>query len=158
MLALWREKAGADWKTTFRQRLETHGRHFEAEGNPLDAWDALLLARALGEAPPQWALDYLAISAAGIFALRADSMMKGKKVKPAMIGRALGMVSRGAGKAFPGQNHFEWVAIAVQIREAIKAGRQETYAIGGVAEDNGISESTARAAWKRFQASCPDLL
>ena len=157
MLARWRAGAGADWQAIFRGRLEAHGRAFRKDGNPLDAWDAILVARALDEAPPQWAMDYLATCAAGIYGLRAESFA-GKSVKPAMIGRALGMVSRGAGTAFPGTEAFEWLAIGTQIRDAIKVGDKEYLAIKAVAEIEDISQSKARDAWKRFQAECPDLL
>ena len=157
MLARWRDMAGADWRAIFRVRLEMHGRFFKAKGDPLDAWDAILWARALGEAPPQWALDYLATCAAGIYNLRAESFA-GKIIKPAMISRALGMVSRGAGTAFPGTKSFEWLAIGMQVSNAKKGGNKESLAIRRVAEINGISESKARVAWKRFEAECPELL
>ncbi len=150
MLALWRDGAGADWRAIFRGRLEAHGRAFRGQENPLDAWDAILLARALGEAPPTWAMDYLATCAAGIYDLRADSIAE-KSIKPAMIGRALGMVSRGAGTAFPGADGWDWLAVAGQIRDAIKAGNKETFAIEYVAQANDIGKSKARDAWKRFQ-------
>ena len=157
LLARWREKAGADWKTIFRKRLDLLGRLFEVGGDPLNAWEALLFARALGEAPPQWALDYFAICAARILDLRAESM-QGKTVKPAMIGRALGMVSDGAGTAFPAPGAFDWLAVGGQIRGAIKAGMKEYLAIESVAKVNAISEKKARDAWKRFQATSPKLL
>ncbi len=157
MLTRWRQMAGADWEAIFRKRLDVHGRHFEAEGDPLDAWDALLLARALDEPPPQWALDYFARSAARILDLRAESM-QGKTVKPAMIGRALGMVSDGARTAFPVPGAFDWLAVAVQIRDAIGVGTKEYLAIENAAKDNDISKSKARNAWKCFQATCPELL
>lgn len=156
LLARWREKAGADWKAVIRKRLELHGRLFEVGGDPLEAWEALLWARALGEAPPQWALDYFAISAARILDLRAESM-QGKTVKPAMIGRALGMVSDGARTAFPAPGAFDWLAIAGQIRSAIGAGMKEYLAIEAVANYNEISKSKARDAWKRFQSTCSAL-
>lgn len=157
MLARWRDLAGADWQAIFRGRLEAHGRAFRGQGNPLDAWDAILLARALGEAPPAWAMDYLATCADGFHELRAKSIA-GKSINPAKIARALGMVKLGAGTAFPGVNAWKWLAIAVQIREAIKAGDKEYIAIENVAKDNDISQSKARDAWKRFQEECPELL
>ncbi len=157
MLARWREMAGADWEAIFRKRIDALGRHFEAEGDPLDAWETVLWARALGEAPPQWALDYFAVSAARIYDLRAESM-QGKTVKPAMIGRALGMVSGGARTAFPAPGDFDWLAVAVEIRDAIGAGMKEYLAIRSAAKVYAISESKARNAWKRFQATCPELL
>lgn len=157
MLARWRDGAGSDWRAIFRVRLEMHGRAFKAKGNPLDAWDAILWARALGEAPPQWVLDYLATAAAGIYDLRFESSA-GKVVTPGEIGRALGMVSTSPGTAFPRPGAWDWLAIAVQVRAAIKAGHQETYAIEYVAESNSVSQSKARDAWKRFQAECPELL
>lgn len=157
MLTRWREMAGADWEASFRKRLDALGRHFEAEGDPLNAWEALLWARALGEAPPQWALDYLAISAARIYDLRAESMQS-ETVKPAMIGRALGLVSDGAGTVFPAPGEWDWLAVAVQIRSAIGAGMKEYLAIENVAKVHAISESKARNAWKHFQATCSELL
>ncbi len=157
MLARWREMAGADWEAIFRKRLGALGRHFEGERDPLDAWEALLFACALGEAPPQWALDYLTISAARILDLRAQSM-QGNTVKPAMIGRALGMVADGAGTAFPAPGAYDWIAVALQIRSAIGAGMKEYLAIENVAKVHDISESKAGNAWKRFQATCPELL
>ncbi len=156
MLARWREMAGADWEAIFRKRIDALGRHFEAEGDPLDAWETVLWARALGEAPPQWALDYFAVSAARIYHLRAESM-QGKTVKPAIIGRALGMVSQGAGTAFPSEKEFDWIAYAFQVRGAIRGGNYETLAIQLVADTNGVADSVVRKAWKRLQLECPEL-
>ena len=158
MLARWRESAGADWEAIFRKRIDALGRHFEGkgEGDPLYAWEALLFARALGEAPPQWMLDYFAISAARILDLRAESM-QGKTVKPAMIGRAIGMVSQGAGTAFPGEKEFDWIAYAFQVRGAIRGGNHETLAIQLVADTQGVADSVVRKAWKRLQLECPEL-
>ena len=157
MLARWRHGAGEDWRAIFRGRLEAHGRAFKKSANPLDCWDAILLARALGETPPHWAMDYLATCAAGIYDLRAESFA-GKAVTPARIGRALDMVTKGPGTAFPGAVAFDWLAIAGQVRDAIEAGDQETYAIEAVAKMNSIGKSNARKAWKRLQAECPELL
>ena len=157
MLARWRDGAGADWRAIFRVRLEMHGRAFKAKGNPLDAWDAVLLARTLGEAPPQWALDYLATAAAGIYDLRAESFA-GKVVTPGEIGRALGMVSGGAGTAFPGVDAWGWLALGMQVRDALKAGGGPDFVWENVAEANGISKSKVRDAWKRFETECPELL
>ena len=215
ILARWRDGAGADWRATFRGRLEAHERAFEKEGNPLDAWDAVLLARALGEAPPQWAMDYLATCAAGFYDLRAGQVdflphtvnqtiqtgwgifsegqgtdwvvdpsaekqaqkpkdgrdwqrgfkvsvfsesIAGKPIKPGEIGRVLGMVSDGAGTAFPGVDAWGWIALGTQVRDLKKTGCDETSAIALVAENNDISESKAREAWKRLEAECPELL
>lgn len=157
MLARWRDGAGTDWRAIFRGRLDAHGRAFRGQGNPLDAWDALLLAHALDETPPQWAMDYLATCATRIYGLRAESFA-GKSIKPAMIGQALGMVSKGRGTAFPGVDAFDWIAIAVQVRDVIKAGDKEYFAIEAVAKNNEISKSKAREDWKRFQTACFDLL
>lgn len=157
MLARWRDGAGADWRATFRGRLEAHGRAFKAKGSPLDAWDVILLARALGEAPPQWAMNYLATCAAGIYDLRAESFA-GKSIKPAEIGRALGMVSGGAGTVFPGIDAWGWLALGTQVRDALKAGGGLDFVWENVAEANGISKSKVRDAWKRFEAECPELL
>ena len=156
MLVRWRDSAGADWQAIFRNRLEAHGRAFGKESNPLDAWDALLLARALGEAPPQWTMDYLARCAAGIYDLRAESFA-GKVVKPAEIGRALDMVSTGAGTKFPGSNEFDWIAIAMQVRAARKAGHKKNSAWERVATANHISKSKVREAWLRLEAECPEI-
>ncbi len=150
MLARWRADEGADWQTTFWSLLEAHGGAFRRDGNPLDAWDAILLARALGEALPQWAMDYLATCAAGIHDLRVESRA-GKSIKPAMIARALGMVSRGRGTVFPGAHESDWLDIGLQIHTAIEAGDKETFAIEYVAQANDIGKSKARDAWKRFQ-------
>ncbi len=157
MLTRWRDSAGADWRAIFRGRIEAHGRAFGKEGNPLDAWDVTLLSRALGEAPPQWAMDYLATCAAGIYDLRAESFA-GRSIKPAMIGRALGMVSGGAGTAFPGIDAWGWLALGMQVRDALKAGGGRDFVWENVAEANGISKSKVRDAWKRFEAECPELL
>ena len=73
-------------------------------------------------------------------------------------GRALGMVTHGAGTAFPGADASHWLAISGQIRDAIKAGEKPDSAWETVAAANGISESKARDAWIRFQAACPELL
>ena len=157
MLARWRDGAGSDWRAIFRGRLEAHGRAFRKDGTALDAWDAILLARALDETPPPWAMGYLAACAAGIYDLRAESFA-GKSIKPAMIGRALGMVTHGAGTAFPRADAWDWLAIAVQIGDAIEAGVKEDFATEYVAKDNGIGKSKARDAWKRLQTECPELL
>ena len=155
LLARWREIAGADWEVSFRKTIDVLGRHFEGKGDPLDAWEALLYARELGEAPPQWALDYLAISAARILHLR-DESIQGKTIEPAMIGRAIGLVSDGAGTAVPDEKEFNWVAYAWAVRSAIQGGSRETLAIQDVAEFNGVADSVVRKAWKRFQLDCPE--
>ena len=156
MLARWRAGAGADWQAAFRGRLEAHGRAFRGQENPLDAWAAILLARALDEAPPAWTMDYLATCAAGIYDLRAKSTA-GKSIEPAMIGRALGMVSDGRGTAFPRVDAFDWIAIAVQVRDAIKAGINKNSAWDSVATANRISKSKVREAWLRLEAQCPEI-
>ena len=155
MLARWREIAGADWEAIFRNHIDILGRNFEGDSDPLDAWEVFLWARALGEAPPQWALDYFAITAARILDLRTEST-QGKTVKPAMIARALGMVSDGAGTAFPDEKEFNWIAYAWGVRSAIQGGSYETLAIQDVADLHGVSASVVRKAWKRFQLDCPE--
>ncbi len=150
MLERWCADEEADWRATSFSLPEARGGAFRRDGNPLDAWDAILLARAHGEALPQWVMDYLATCAAGIHDLRVESRA-GKSIKPAMIARALGMVSRGRGTVFPGADESDWLAIGLQIHTAIEAGNKETYAIEYVAQANDIGKSKARDAWKRFQ-------
>ena len=156
-LVRWRDHAGADWQAIFRHRLEIHGQAFAGRSDPLDAWAAILLSRVLGEAPPGWVMDYLATSAANIHELQTESF-NDKTITPAMIGRAFGMVSGGAGTAFLGPKACDWVAVAIQVRDAIKAGDKKDFATEIVAAANGVSKSTADKYWKRFQAECPELL
>ena len=150
MLARWCADEEADWRATSFSLPEARGGAFRRDGNPLDAWDAILLARAHGEALPQWVMDYLATCAAGIHDLRVESRA-GKSIKPAMIARALGMVSRGRGTVFPGADESDWFDIGLQIHTEIEAGNKETFAIEYVAQANDIGKSKARDAWKRFQ-------
>ncbi len=150
MLARWCADEEADWQATSFSLPEARGGAFRRDGNPLDAWDAILLARARGDTLPQWVMDYLATCAAGIHDLRVESRA-GKATKPAMIARALGMVSRGPGTVFPDAHEWDWLAIGLQIYDAIEAGDKETFAIEYVAQANGIGKSKARDAWKRFQ-------
>ena len=157
MLARWRDSAGADWQAAFRGRLEAHGRAFREHGNPLDAWTAILLARALGEAPPQWTLDYLAMSATNIYDLQFESMA-GNVIKPAEIAWALDMVTHGPGTAFLAPKAFDWIAIGMQVRNAMKAGVEKTSALVQVADANDISQSKALTDWKRFEAEYPEQL
>lgn len=91
LLARWRQLAGENWREMFQERLETCDQVFAGSSNPLEVWEAILLCRALGETPPDWVLDYLAASAAGVLKLR-DKSFGGEAIKPSQIGRALGMV------------------------------------------------------------------
>ncbi len=157
MLARWCADKEADWWATSFSLPEARGGAFRRDGSPLDAWDAILLARAHGEALPQWVMDYLATCAAGIHDLRVESRA-GKSIKPAMIARALGMVSRGRGTVFPGAHESDWFLIGLDIQIAIEAGNKETFAIEYVAQANGIGKSKARNAWKRLQTDCHEFL
>ena len=152
----WRQAAGPGWKKTFRQRIELHRQLYEGGGNPLQAWSALLYARALGEQPPAWVMEYLAGCAAAFHNLQHASS-EGKKIKPNDIAHAVGMVSKGAGTVFPNQDDFDGIMMAVQVQDCIDNGLQQAYTIANVAEDWGITKSTVRRAWKRTQARYPEL-
>ena len=75
-----------------------------------------------------------------------------------MIGRAIGLVSDGARTAFPAPGDWDWLAVAVEIRDAIGGGMKEYLAIENAAKVYDISKSKARNAWKRFQDTRPELL
>ena len=155
MLALWRKVAGAEWEKSFRQLMEIHRHSYADGGNPLDAWSALLLAHALGEPPPAWVMEYLAICSTRLHGL-THAALQGEKFKPKDIAHAVGLVSMGAGTVFPSENEFVWVALAMQVRDCISNGDKETYAIEAVAKEYGVTKYAARQAWKRLQ-TVPEL-
>lgn len=150
MLKRWKVAAGSDWHSKFQLRLNMHRDLYGASENPLDVWQGILYAQALNEPLPDWILEYLASSAANIFDLMHHSM-QGKRPTPAHIANALNMVRQGSGTIFPNESEWDWTARGGQVAAMIEAGHQETYAIDAVAETEGVSSSTVRRDWKRFQ-------
>ncbi len=121
MLARWRKGAGAEWRQIFQFRMEVHGQTYAADGNPREAWNALLLAYALGEPTPAWAMEYFAVCATGLHEM-AHAASRGEKFEPKDSAHAVGMVSKGRGTVFPGEDEFDWLALAWAVRERIKRG------------------------------------
>ena len=160
MLERWRQLAGDNWQTVMRERLDIHRRSYEGD-RPADAWAAFLVSRMLGETPPDWVMEYLATCAGEIYSLETASIA-GEIITPNRIAGALGMVTKGPGTAFTDQKEWDWLGMALDVRELIRAGDKDTYAIAAVSADykklgyKNASPSTVRKAWKRYQATCPE--
>ena len=156
MLERWRSGAGKNWEAVFRARMGIHERRYQSKASPLDAWTAILLARALSEPAPEWVADYLAACAMMFHNLTITSS-QGDSIKPEMVARATGMITKGAGTIFPGADEFDWLAMALSMRDHLAIGDKQKYAKIYVADEFGVSPSTALRAWKRLKTECPEL-
>lgn len=131
-----------------------HHQAYLGRENPLDAWNAVVLAGALEEPVPEWAMDYLVTCASGFQDMECVSSQDGEKPSHKDIAKILGM---GSTKIFADSSIWDWVTQAIEVRDYIACGDQETYAIQHVAEIEQVSKSTIRRAWKKLQKEHPKL-
>ena len=127
-----RALAGSNWRAIYKRRLEIHKKRYQAHGNPLDAWEAILWSYVIDEPPPPWCMDYFVGGAVGLQRL-ADESRDGQTPNPADIPSTLDFVSKGAGTAFPKLGEWNWLALAMNVREAIVSGDKKYIAI-----ENGV--------------------
>ena len=62
----------------------------------------------------------------------------------------------GRGTVFTEMSNYKWIFLGDRVESYMRQGDQETYAIDDVAKRFGVSKSTVRRAWKRYQQERPD--
>jgi hypothetical protein len=138
-----------DHKTAVAKKL------YEITGNPLHVWNAYRVCRVARLGVPDWVLSYFDGVAKRLLQLE-DTVKRGEKLSESAIGKALGM--KAPGREFREFSEtLEWADIAEDVRQQLKRGDKEKYAIEAVAEKRGISPSTVRRAWVRAKKSFPEL-
>jgi hypothetical protein len=142
-------RGGMDHKTAVAKKL------YEITGNPLHVWNAYRASRAVRLEVPDWVLSYFDRVAKRLFQ-HEEAAKRGKKLSESEIGKALGM--NAPGREFRKFSEtLEWADIAEDVRQQLKRGDKEKYAIEAVAEKRGKSPSAVRRAWVRAKKLFPEL-
>jgi hypothetical protein len=137
----------------YQESLEHLGVEYEKNRNPLYAWTAYRAAREIGCPVPDWALEYLEEAAEEICILRH----RRGRVSHTDIAKAVKLAGTpGKKNAFSSYRNTKWRRHAKTVESNIVQGDKETYAIEGAAKQWGVSESTVRRAWKRYQINNPE--
>ena len=139
--------------TIYQESLERLGVEYEKNRNPLYAWTAYRAARENGYPVPDWALEYLEEAAEEICILRH----RRGGVSHTDIAKAVKLAGTpGKKNAFSSYRNEIWRLHAKTVSSNMVEGDKETYAIEGAAKQLGVSKSTVRRAWKRYQAENPE--
>ncbi len=137
----------------YKESLEHLGVEYEKNRNPLYAWSAYRSARENGCPVPDWALECLDEAAEEIYIL---TYRRGR-VSNTDIAKAVKLAGTPGGKnAFSSYRNEIWKLLAKTVSSNMVEGDKETYAIEGAAKQLGVSKSTVRRAWKRYQAENPE--
>ena len=141
-------RGGMDYKIAVAKKL------YDITRNPLHVWNAYRASRAVRLEVPDWVLSYFDGVAKRLF--QHEEAASGKKLRESEIGKALGM--NAPGREFRKFSEtLEWADIAEDVRQQLKLGDKEKYAIEDVAKKRGISPSKVRRAWVRAKKSFPEL-
>ncbi len=153
----WHREKEAERQKFVSDLIENQRMDYESSGNPICAWFAYHAARESGRSPPAWTLEYLDEVAKGIWELWQNSGSD-HKISPSDILKAVKLAGiRGKETAFSSYKYIgHWSGIAEQVGSKISQGDKETYAIEGAAKQWGVSKSTIRRDWKRYQSENPE--
>ena len=137
----------------YQESLEHLGVEYEKNRNPLYAWTAYRGAREIGCPVPDWALECLEEAAEEICIL---AHRRGR-ISHTDIAKAVKLAgTRGKGNAFSSYRNTMWRQYAKTVESNMAQGDKETYAIEGAAKQWGVSKSTIRRDWKRYQSENPE--
>jgi hypothetical protein len=157
-----------------RFAIQQSGLAFERSGNALHAWDAYARARRIGDPVPPFVLEYLD-RCAGALGSALDAERKSREAGPygdrakdrsngsdGTIAASLGMKSkRGAPTVFQSYcdetYEWNWLAVGHNVSERIRLMKKDYLAFEEAAKAEGISVSTARRAWERYQRELPQM-
>ena len=141
----------------FEQSFETLRVKYEKDRNPLYAWVAYNGARENGTPVPAWVLEYLDEAAEEICVLADCGGLMRRKISHTDIAKAIKLAgTQGKGNPFSSYKNDFWMAISKTVVSNLLQGDKETYAIEAAAKQGGVSVSTVRRAWKRYQAEFPE--
>ena len=117
---------------------------------PFYAWEAIRIARQLGEDPPSWAMDHIYAAADRIHALIDDP---DSDLTAAKLAEAAGL-ARAGGRRGPAtrlrddQAHLRAAyAVAALIREGVPPDRAKWQ----VGVEHGMGKRTVETAWQNFR-------
>jgi len=139
-----------DYLPWAQEQIENAEIDYQKTGNALHAWYAYSLCRRFGLPVPAWVQNYLDRVAMNFLRLLQPADELPPEQRPGPITDALEMPA--PGKAFKQVNGSSFMPIGINVQWAMQTtGLQETYAIEQVAAKHGISASTVRRYWMRFQ-------
>ncbi len=133
---------------------------YEKSGNPVYVWQAYLETRRAGLGLADWILEYLDSVSSEISSL-ARKVGRGQQPTDVWGGVAEALKFKKPGRTGRGNvftDFFDniWIFLGHTVAFYMNQGDKEIYAIEDVAKKNGVSTSTVRRAWKRYQQEFPD--
>ncbi|MDG4896616.1 hypothetical protein P9272_23905 [Mesorhizobium sp. WSM4976] len=138
--------------------IEVERRAFFETSNPMHAWAAFRYASVVGTEMPDWVRGYFDLVSKRMLALAADAQTEADRPKRNSkvddFGPRLAAAMMMKGSHLTGY-HSDWISYGMNVRHRVQAGDKETFAIESVAEDAGVSVSTVRRGWKRYNKLYP---
>jgi len=121
------------------------------KGSALAAWDAFLLARKNKQQIPEWVLDFIENKASKVMALETTD--------PLSVAHAIGLATRRGGKTdakrYAARKRALSIAQSIAILKKSNSDHEwsDNKIIKHVADQCGVSFSTAKAAWRLHRGS-----
>jgi hypothetical protein len=126
----------------------------------MHAWKCYQLVRYYRRPLPEWVLGYFDDVSKNLTLLRGRSKKPGSRQIPAILSHALGFAPRPKPR---GWNPLDEIGLkdlmlAGAVRRHLERGSKLKYAQEQAADDHGVSERTARRAWRKHQEEVAHLL